>query len=152
VVVTRRRSPRPGSLKPPPRLFKGYQIDAPMNRVFRERVSCADFGCADYANGWMVRLELLDARAWAEIKAKRYSWKHFDVSPTERYIAFEPGQPCFGSNTHTRLIRNPLFVVHKGAKWGGRTPGSGYQHTRPEHWVEDFTEHQDKLAAAVARG
>jgi hypothetical protein len=149
-MVVKRRGLRPGSLRPPARLFKGYAIDAPMNRVFRERVSCADADCADYRNGWMVRLELLDARAWAEIKAKRYSWKHFDVSPTERYVAFEAGQPCFAANTHTRLVRDPLFVEHRGAKWG--RSGPGFVHKRAADWQESFAEHQDKLADEARRG
>lgn len=131
-------------------MFKGYEIQAPMSRLFRERATCEQVGCPDWSGGWMVRLELLDARAWAEIKAKRYSWRHWDVSATERYVAFEPGQPCFAAGTHTRMVRNPLFVEHGAARYGGR--GQGYQHTRPEHWVESFGEHQDKLAAQVARG
>jgi hypothetical protein len=148
--VRRGRPLRAGSMKPPARLFKGYAIDAPMSRVFRERATCEQVDCADWRSGWMVRAELLDARMWAEIKAKRYSWRRMDVSPTERYIAFEPGQPCFAASTHTRLIRNPLFVEHGSAKWG-RT-GPGYVHKRAEDWTESFAEHQDKLAAQVARG
>lgn len=149
---TRRRPMRAGSLRPPARLFKGYQIDAPFTRVFRERITCEQADCADYRSGWMVRADLLDPQMWAWIKAKRYAWRRLDLSPTERHIAFEAGQPCFRSDTHTRIVRNPLFVVHGAAKWGRTRADRGYVHSRPEHWVEDFAEHQDKLAAQVARG
>lgn len=146
-----RRPLRAGSLRPPAQLFKGYQIQAPMSRVFRERATCEQVDCADWRNGWMVQAGLLDAQMWAEIQHKRYRWRRMDVSATERYIAFEAGQPCFAASTHTRLIRDPLFIEHRGAKWGGRTPGSGYQHTA-DTWVDSFAEHQDKLAAEAARG
>lgn len=136
-------------MRPPARLFKGYAIEAPMSRVFRERATCEQVDCADYRNGWMVRAELLDARAWAEIKAKGYSWQRMDVAAGEQYIAFPAGQPCFAAATHTRLIRNPLFVEHGSAKWG--RVGRGYTHTA-DTWVDSFAEHQDKLAAQVARG
>jgi hypothetical protein len=139
-------------MRPPARLYKGYEIQAPHSRVFRERASCEQVDCEQWRNGWMVRADLLDAAAWAEIRAKGYAWKRFDVSATERYVAFEAGQPCFAASTHTRLIRDPLFMEHRGARWGGRAPQSGYRHSRPEHWVESFQEHSDKLAAEEARG
>lgn len=151
MVVTRaRRSLAPGSMRPPARLFKGYQISAPYTRMFRERVSCEEFGCRDWSGGWMVRRELLDARMWAEIRAKGLRWRTWDISATERYVAFDPGQRCFAADTHTRLVRDPLFVEHRGAKWGRTQPG--YVHKRAEDWTESFAEHQDKLADEARRG
>ena len=146
-----KRGLRAGSMRPPARLFKGYEIRAPMSRMFRERATCAQIDCPEWRNGWMVKLELLDARMWEEIRAKAYGWKTVDMSPTERYVAFEAGQPCFASSTHTRLVRDPLFVEHRGARWGGRRPDDGYRHSA-DTWVDSFANHQDKLVAEAARG
>lgn len=149
-MVVKRRGLRPGSMRPPARLFKGYAIDAPMSRMFRERISCAQAECPDYTNGWMVRADLITAQMWADIKRLGYSWKRFDVSATERYIAFEAGQRCFRADTHTRLVRDPLFVEHRSAKWGRTAPG--FVHKRAADWQESFAEHQDKLADEARRG
>lgn len=138
-------------MKPPARLFKGYQIQAPYTRVFRERITCEQAECPDYVNGWMVPAQALTAQHWADIRRLGYSWKRFDVSASERYIAFEAGQRCFRADTHTRLVRDPLFIEHKGAKWGPRHFGDGRQHTA-DTWVDSFATHQDKLADEARRG
>lgn len=150
MVVTRRRPLRAGSLRPPARLFKGYAIDAPFTRVFRERISCEAADCSEYRSGWGVKAELLDPQMWAWIRAKRYRWRRVDLSPTEQWITFEAGQPCFRSDTHTRLVRDPLFVEHRGARWG-RTGDQGRRHNA-DTWVDSFAEHQDKLAEEARRG
>jgi hypothetical protein len=49
------------------------------------------------------------------------------------------------------LERQPLLIVRDG-DWRGNPTGRRRLHTKPEHWVEDFKEHQGKINDAIERG
>ena len=74
-----------------------------------------------------------------------------DQAPGLTVFVFEAGQTCFDAGRHqTRLERPELYIV-RGGDWRGHT-GNERKHTRPEHWVEDFAEHQQQLADRIKKG
>ena len=135
----------------PASAYKTYSIVAPLATHHRP-ATCAEVDCPNYLNGWQVRVEglppelLCDARAHGRHREVR-------VAEGETWLVYEAGQPCFKASEHrTRLDQPELFLVRGGDHRGNprRTPTR--RHTRPEHWVEDFAEHQQGLADVAERG
>ena len=66
-------------------------------------------------------------------------------------FTFEPGQDCFAQH-RVPLERDPLFLV-RGGDWRGNPTGlQPYRHHRGEDWVDDFADHQDRIARQIERG
>lgn len=132
--------------------YKTYQIAAPLSTHFRP-ATCAEVNCPDYLNGWRVRWEPLtpELRHAATTSGRRYRLEV--VSASESWLLFEAGQPCFRAAEHRiRLERPELFIVRGGDHRGDPTGIPARRHTRPEHWVEDFAEHQQGLARTQQKG
>lgn len=132
---------------------KTYQVLAPESTHWRS-ATCAEAGCLSYTQGWRVRLEKLTP---AEEYAVRHSGrKSTEVSFAEgtTYLVFEPGQECFKSFEHMLPIGRPgLYVVRDGDPWRGNPRGTQTRvHTKPDFWVEDFANHQQKLYDRWKRG
>jgi len=69
-------------------------------------------------------------------------------------FTFGPGQEPFPGGTHehrVRVERPELFEVI-GGDWRGNPRRKAMTHNSPEDWVEDFAEHQDRLATRQSRG
>ncbi|KUF18466.1 hypothetical protein [Streptomyces silvensis] len=136
----------------PPAAYKTFGILAPVSSHWRP-ATCAEVDCADHRLGWRVRVEGLDEELLhaARTSGRRYS--ELRVAEGETWLVFEAGQPCFRARQHrTRLDRPELYVVRDG-DWRGNPRGTPIrQHARPEHWVENFAEHQQGLADAHRKG
>jgi hypothetical protein len=65
-------------------------------------------------------------------------------------FTFPPGQPCFVRH-EAPVERSERFYVRGGDARGNPT-GEVRVHSRPEHWVEDFAENQDRLRSAIEKG
>ena len=66
-------------------------------------------------------------------------------------FTFEAGQTCFVEH-RVPLEREPLYVVRDG-DWRGNPRGTAPRiHTRPDDWVDDFAEHQQRLADRFEQG
>lgn len=141
---------------PDPRMgaeaYKTYAIIAPTSTHFR-RATCEEVACPDHLNGWRVRVEGLPAEL---LHAARHSGrKHTElpVADGETWLVFEAGQPCFQTSQHrTRIGKPELFVVRDGDRRGNPRGTKARLHQRPEHWQEDFAEHQQGLADAIQEG
>ncbi|MGW1532335.1 hypothetical protein [Streptomyces aureus] len=135
-----------------PQAYKTYAVVQPLATHWRP-ATCAEVDCPHYLNGWRTRVEnctddLLHA---AKTSGRRY--REFRVAAGETYLIFEAGQPCFAAATHRKQIgREPLYIVRDGDHRGNPRRTRARQHLTPATWVEDFSEHQQKLADEIKKG
>jgi hypothetical protein len=135
----------------PPSAYQSYVLDRPSTRQFWVKVTCEEYGCLDYLNGWRVDAALLGPEHWADIRAMGYRYERLDIAAGNQQLVFEAGQTCFRASTHELpTLAEPLYLVKPGHR--GAYLGRGRQHTRGIDWVEDFAEHTDKIMTRVARG
>lgn len=131
--------------------YKTYQIVSPISTHWR-KATCVEVNCPEYANGWRVRVEGLPPDMLHAAKTSGRKFTVLDVTETEHWLVFEAGQPCFRASQHRALLdKQEIFLVRDG-DYRGNPSGNVRKHTRPEHWQEDFAEHQDRLARQTERG
>lgn len=136
----------------PPHAYKTYAVVAPLGTHFRP-ATCAEVDCPHYLGGWRVRVEALAPNLLhaARNSGRKYVEQH--VAEGETWLVFEAGQPCFKAGEHrTRIDRPELYVVRDGDHRGNPRGTKARLHQRPEHWLEDFSEHQTKINDAITRG
>ena len=134
-----------------PDQYKTYQMLAPQ-RTHRRKATCAEVSCPAYANGFKMGFDLSDPdRAKAAKWIRLHSGRKFTVDesvPGKVILTFPSGQSCF--QTHTISIeREPFYIVRGGD--ARATIGELLKRT-PDHWVDDFANHQDRLHTAHERG
>ena len=132
--------------------YKTYSVVSPLSTHFRQ-ATCAEVACPHYVNGWRVRVEALTPDLLHAARNSGRKYVEQPVAAGETWLVFEAGQACFKAAQHrTRLDRPPLFVVRDG-DWRGNPRGTKARlHQRPDNWVEDFAEHQQKLADEIEKG
>ena len=130
--------------------YKTYQIAAPLGSHFRP-ATCAEIDCPDYLNGWRVRVENLtpDLLHAARTSGRRY--REVPVAAGETWLSFEAGQPCFRAGEHRKRLERPELFIVRGGDWRQQI-GEARRHTRAEDWVDDFANHQSRIADAQGRG
>ena len=144
--------------RPEPKLpaaaMKTYAIVAPKTTHTRP-ATCREAGCANFERGWWTRVdestELGQRQAYY---IRMHSGRAFSVSalPDGRTeFLFPPGQTCFVEHT-VALERDPFFIVREGDHRGNPRGTPAITHTRAELWVEDFAEHQQRLADRLGQG
>jgi hypothetical protein len=145
--------PTPGV---PVQAVKTYEISAPIQTHYR-RATCEESGCLAYRHGFASVIDISTpiGQRRADYIRKR-SGRVFTAEQTGSVITFtfEKGQTCFRSDDEHHVVpldRPALFIVRDG-DFRGNPTGRRYVHDRPEHWVENFAEHQQKLADAHNRG
>lgn len=138
----------------PAQVYKTYQIVQPLATHFRP-ATCEEAGCGAYERGWRTAVDETtelgqrQAHYIRRLSGRRFVEERHPEGMTA--FVFEPGQRCFAQH-QVPLEREPWYFV-RGGDWRGnplRIPP--YQHTRGEHWVEDFAEHQARLNEAIERG
>lgn len=136
----------------PVHAMKTFAATLPRATHWRQ-VSCAEHGCAEHAGGWVTaideRTQLGQQQAgYIRTRSGRVFTETNAAGFTE--FRFPPGQRCFREH-RAPLDRPPIFVVRDG-DWRGNPTGRSRTHTRGEHWVEEFAQHQDRIAHAIQRG
>ena len=142
----------------PPKLpataVKTYSLTAPRTTHTRPG-TCAEADCPSLARGWLSVIdESTDLGQRQAAYIRRDSGRKFvearnPLGLTE--FTFDPGQACFVEH-RVPLEREPLYVVRDG-DWRGNPRGTAARiHARPEHWVEDFAEHQQGLLDRFNQG
>lgn len=134
--------------------YKTYRIAMPKATHWIE-VSCEDFECQHYANGWRT---LVDERTDLGMKQAHYIRRLSGRSFTEERtpiggtaFVFRPGQPCF--ETHRVRGEKPEIFLVQGGDFRGNPHGvRTVVHKHPDDWVEDFAEHQDRVKTILERG
>lgn len=133
--------------------YKTYRIFAPPSTHWAP-ATCAEVGCGPYTGGWRTIVdETTDQGRAQAFYIRRRSGRRFTEDRDDAGLtvfAFEPGQRCFAADRHRRrLDRPPLYLVEDG-DWRRKT--GRRRHAGVMDWVDDFANHQDRIAAAVQRG
>lgn len=138
----------------PAQAYKTYAISSPIQTHFRPG-TCEEAGCPNLAAGFVVRVdERLELGQRQAYYIRKQSGRRFTESRDETGLTaftFPAGQQCF--TQHQISLQRPENFLVRGGDWRGNplaTPT--LRHSRPEFWVEDFAEHQDRIATARVRG
>jgi hypothetical protein len=133
------------------RQMRTFQVDAPLATHWR-RASCAEVDCPDYLNGFVTTV-LAGSDDEDALKASGRKWSSTTANPdgTISYT-FEAGTECWSSFRHRVRVREDSLWIVRDGDWRGNPTGRARRHTRPADWVDEFADHQDKLAEAQRRG
>lgn len=144
-----------------PQYYKTYEMDMPLESHWRF-VSCEDYECDDFMKGFVLTIDLS-----AEIGQRQFDFVKQDktrscsiqrVTETMVKAVYGPGNKCFRNVKgdplrHKLPIGRPPFYLVSGGDWRGNPRGTPtVTHRRPEDWIDDFANHQDKLATTFQRG
>ncbi len=134
-----------------PDAYVTYSIEAPLETHWR-KASCEEVACLHYLLGWQItadeRTDLGQAQAhYIRTKAgRRFSEDHNPAGLT--VFTFEAGQKCFRQH-QSRIEREEIFEKKAGDFRIAHPPN---RVMRPDDWVDDFAEHQEKLAHELEKG
>lgn len=138
----------------PASAYSTYGMLRPLKTHFRP-ATCEEAGCKAYRSGWVTTVDL-----GTELGQRQYHYISHDktrsftvqrASLTLVKVVYPPGNRCFRSASHKVSVgREPRFIVAHG-DWRGylERPRA---HTRAEFWVEEFSEHADRLVTTLGRG
>lgn len=133
--------------------YKTYQILRPRETHFR-RISCVEAECEKYERGWATTVmpggpdeavirQLLQNGWWATETREEGGFLRF---------TFAPGQRCFLSVSKGHFSENgrePIFLVRRG---DFREMEKTARELDATDWVDDFANHQDRLATEASKG
>lgn len=136
----------------PVEAVKTYQVASPIRSHYR-RASCKEVRCPNYEHGWRTVLPASSHDLIATLRRSGRKITSETVRPDGMVeFIFEAGQPCFESSKHvTSLEREPLYIV-KGGDWRGNPRGERMRHANADDFVDDFANHQQKLADRMEQG
>jgi hypothetical protein len=129
--------------------YKTYAVTSPTDTTVV--AACEHVDCAARRHGWRSLIDEtidLGRRQAAYIRGparRTYTERPGPGGLTE--FLFEPGQRCFAEHR----TRPEIYVV-RGGDWRGNPTGEIRQHVRAADWVDDFGEHQQRLADQIERG
>lgn len=114
---------------------------------------CSEWHCSRHAHGWKTMVDVstqLGQRQekYIETQAGR-SYTRAQAGTLITYV-FAAGQQCF-SQHQVALEREPIFIVRDG-DYRGNPSGRKMQHANGQDWIDDFGEHQEKLADRLKEG
>lgn len=131
----------------PAHAMKTYSIVTPISTHFRDG-TCEEAGCEAQQFGWRTTVDetsnlgQMQAHYIRKESGRKFTEEKDSLGMT--VFTFEAGQKCFKPHK-VRIERPEIFRVRDGDHRGNPT-GNLRVHTRPEDWVEDFAEHQQRLA------
>jgi hypothetical protein len=143
-----------------PEHFQTFSMRRPLGTHWR-KATCAEYECNEYLRGFVLKIDLgtdLGQRQYHYVTHDRTRSYTLDrVGDRLVHVLYGPGNECFASAAKeaTHIVQNgrPPFYLVSGGDWRGNPRGTPrYVHRRPEDWVENFAEHQDKLATIKQRG
>jgi hypothetical protein len=138
----------------PAHAMQTFQVVAPTSTHTR-KATCEEVECPQYARGWRMKIdlntELGQKQAWYIKYQSGRSFTKVGARDGLVELEFKGGQPCFQDHR----VRNSLPEIYriKGGDYRGnplRTPVR--THKKPEYWVEEFAENQDRLKTQIERG
>lgn len=154
------------ALGAPARAYQTYGVHSPVQTHTRP-ATCAEVDCQAQAQGFAVTVDPgtdLGARQALYLRseclplalpasaAARGRRRYREVPQPGGLVRFEfpAGTECFAEH-RVPLGRPELYIVRDGDRRGNPT-GRLRRHAKPEHWVEDFAQHQDRIATLRERG
>lgn len=120
--------------------YRLRQRRAPRSR----KATCDEVQCWPYVHGFELPID-----EQTDLGQRQAHYLRTDRSrprPAEQRQAgltlfrYPPGTPCFAQDSPEHWVAVDQFFIARG------------QHTRPELWVEQFTENQQAIADRIARG
>lgn len=134
----------------PASAYKTYRVDTPHDRMLRS--TCEDTGCAAWQNGWQSLIDESTPQGQAQAAYIRHqSGRTFRERRTGAGLTvfeFESGQRCFADHK----TRPEIYSVRGGDHRGNPAGLRPVKHARAQDWVEDFGEHQQRIADQIERG
>lgn len=150
-TVVRRIAPVAG-----PQAYKTYGMSMPLKSHWR-RATCEEVRCEAYVHGWVSTFDLATDMGLKQYefckddRERSFSMQRVSVSLVK--FVYKPGNRCFRSGDHRLPLERPArLYVAEGDFRGNPRRIPVRVHTRADDWVEDFSEHQDRLATAIQRG
>lgn len=137
-----------------PQHYQTYSVKAPLSTHWR-RGTCEETGCLAAYSGWKMKIDITTEMGQRQAYyIRKQSGRKFTESRLPNgfiEFTFASGQDCFKEH-RVRLERQEQFIV-KGGDWRGNPKGQRPRiHTKPEFWVEDFSENQDRLNRIIEKG
>lgn len=131
--------------------YKTYSLRSP-RATHTRKATCAEVDCRHQREGWITRIDVgteLGARQANYIRL--HSGRRFTYSQAASLVTFvfAAGQECFAE--HRVPLDRPAFYLVRGGDWRANT-GLIRRHMRGDDWVDDFANHQDKLATEINKG
>lgn len=135
----------------PAAAMKTYRISAPLATHWRP-ATCEEVDCAHYTGGWATTV-MVDSADEAAIRGSGRHWAARELQPGGfvRYT-FPPGQPCFAASAHKLRVDRAETYLLQGGDYRGNPRGLPARALSPQDWLDDFGEHQERLADQVQRG
>lgn len=139
---------------PDSRLYQTFQIEAPKATHSRP-ATCEEVECDMYLKGWQMKIDISTPLGEQQARYIKYSsgrsYRVVEQRDGLVVLEFRSGQPCFAKHRVATDLP-PVFSVKGGDGRGNplRTPRR--VHKKPEFWVEEFAENQDKIAKIHERG
>jgi hypothetical protein len=142
--------------KLPASAMRTFQVSSPVATHYR-RATCDESGCLAYRHGWATMCDERTTLGQGQAHyIRKDSGRRFTEARTELGITrftFEPGQPCFGAAEHRVPLDRPEFYIVREGDWRGNPRGVEPRvHASADDWVDEFANHQDKLARAIEQG
>lgn len=131
-----------------PQFFQTYDIRRPRSTHFR-KAKCSEVECPNRARGWRTTCDVSTVLGQQQANYIRMkSGRYFTAVAAGDMVSFTfpPGQECFSQHT-VPLDREPHFRKVQG-DW--REYGRAHV-LNARTWLDDFGEHQEKLAEQVRR-
>ncbi len=129
--------------------YQTYSVTSPLDT--QVRAACEQVDCPQWRHGWRTLVdEAADLGREQAAYIRGQSRRTFRERPGPGGLTeflFESGQRCFADHR----TRPEVYVV-RGGDWRGNPTGQKRTHTRPIDWVEDFGEHQLRVADQIERG
>ena len=127
--------------------YKTYKFLQPVTDKTRIG-SCQAAGCTNYEFGWRSVVPVNSPQA---DYIRNHSGRRFTEETVDGQCVFTfyPGQQCF---TQHHVPDRPAIYSVRDGDWRGNPTGRQRLHTNGEFWVEDFAEHQAKLAEQIEKG
>lgn len=122
-----------------------YSIRTPQETHWRA-TTCHEVNCVHHLHGWQTIVD--EATGLGQRQAhyiRREAGRHFTEDRNEAGLTvfiFPPGQKCFREH-QARVGREEVFLKREQ---------TGIFRMRPQDWVEDFGERQERLAERFRRG
>ncbi len=152
----------PGAL---PGLTAAWNLQAPVGgfRSFGMRTTrtvsatCAEVDCPHWQNGWACVVVpgsedagVVEAACDGRADGRRRAWARLEPLPKGFVrIWFDPGQPCFKASTHR--VPWEASWYHRDGDWRGNPSGLVVAHRNARSWVDEFGEHQLRIAGERER-
>lgn len=135
----------------PVQAMKTYAIASPVATHYRDG-TCEEAGCLAHQHGWQTSIDestdlgQRQAHYIRKLSGRRFTERRTEVGLTA--FGFVAGQQCF--TRHKVSLERPEFYLVRAGDWRGDPRGdSSHFFTGPDPWVNDFGEHQDRIARVV---